>query len=104
MALPLDPRPIVLKLLMYAVVALNPPLADVGGGTRVVVSGEGYPDDRAVQCVFGASTVPATYLDSHTLACVAPAENSTGSCSGEALEVSPAAAISCLGLYPLMCN
>lgn len=36
-------RPIIVTLLLYAVIAMMPLLADAGGGTRVVVNGEGFP-------------------------------------------------------------
>lgn len=48
---------------------LVPPLADVGGGTLISVSGEGFPPALPLWCDFGSQLVPAMWLTEAQLTC-----------------------------------
>ena len=83
------PQPMVVTLLLYAVTAIAPPLADVGGGTLLRVAGEGLLDLGATECLFaGGLRTPATAVSATEVRCHTPLGNASAEgCSGEALEL-----------------
>ena len=82
-------QPLLLTMLLYAVTAVDPPIADVAGGTRLLVAGEGFADLGATDCCFaGGVCTRATWLSPTTAQCNAPPANGTSkSCAGEAQEL-----------------
>ena len=77
-------RLLVVRLLLYAVTEVDPPLSDARGGTVLRVFGEGLPDRPPVHCVFGGVDRRATRVSPMEVRCVAPAVNATGAwaCAG----------------------
>ncbi|CAM9413361.1 unnamed protein product, partial [Phaeothamnion confervicola] len=59
-------------LVRWTVTMLRPAIGPAGGGTGVVVSGTGFINATELACSFGSRTVPATFLDSSHVRCVAP--------------------------------
>ena len=81
---------LVVRLLLYAVVRLEPPLSDPRGGTLVRVFGEGLANHSSLQCrLAGHPDSPASWVSPTELRCATPPSNNTGAgtCTGEALEV-----------------
>ena len=57
-----------------AIRALQPTAGPAAGGTRVTVSGSGFPADLPAQCAFGAAPLAAaTFVSSSQLVCTSPA-------------------------------
>ena len=84
-------QPIIVTFLLYAVIAVEPPLADVGGGTEITLTVEGILSSGAgaIQCQFAEGlTTDAAWLSPARVACRTPAANATSEgCAGEALEL-----------------
>ena len=85
-------QPTLITLLLYAVIAVEPEVADVSGGTLLTVTGEGLVDLglNATGCHFAAAGVRtnATVLSPSTVRCHAPrADPASEGCTWEALEV-----------------
>ena len=82
-------QPMVVTLLLYALISIEPSVADVEGGTRLRVAGEGLRDLNYTECLFaGGLRTPATLLNATTVTCEAPRANaSSEGCAGEAVEL-----------------
>ena len=76
-------QPLVFTLLLFAVLGLEPAVADAGGGTRIRVRGEGFPDGVMCQFEGGTTTLPLV-RGPDLVVCHAPPSNFPG---GEALEI-----------------
>ena len=80
-------QPIVVTFLLYAVLSVDPPLADVGGGTELTITSEGVPPESAGRtlCQFASgSTTDATWLSANQVRCKTPEANATSEdCAGE---------------------
>ena len=88
-------QPLIITLLLYSVITIDPPLADVQGGTEILVSGEGLANFGFTECQFGAGlSSPATWISTTQVKCVTPTVNSTSeSCEGDALEIALASTL-----------
>ena len=81
-------QPLVILMLTYAVVAVQPGLADTAGGTPLIVQGLGFTNTTQMTCVFpGAQHVPGTFLSSTQVLCMAPTADVSSSCEGDPLEL-----------------
>ena len=83
-------RTLVVRLVLYAVTRLEPPLSDARGGALVRVFGEGLPNDPRLRCTFaGTHESPTSWVSPAEVRCVAPPWNSTGAgtCAGDVLEL-----------------
>ena len=84
------PRPLVVTFALYAVLRVEPPLADAAGGTALTVTSEGFPESPGpAGCQFASgATTPATWVAWNRLTCLAPRVNATAEgCAGEAVEL-----------------
>ena len=78
-------EPTVIPLLLAAVAAVEPTLADAAGGALIDVRGEGFV--APFQCAIAGATAPGTVVNATTLRCRAPALAVSGGCHGDAVEV-----------------
>ena len=75
----------IITLLLYAVIRVEPPLADVAGGTLLNITGEGLREFGLTECFFaGGVTTPATFQSLSTVQCYTPQTNASYDiCTGE---------------------
>ena len=78
-------QPIVVTFLMFAVITVEPALADVGGGTELTMTTEGVPDLGVMKCYFaGGITTDVEWVSTSSVKCMTPEVNTTSeSCAGE---------------------
>ena len=83
-----DEEPFISTLLLYTATGVEPPLADVAGGTALTITGEGFADAGAgLQCQFSdGRAVPATLRSASAVECAAP-QVAGGGPAWEAVEV-----------------
>merc|ERR1719163_2280237 len=55
-----------------AMMKVIPASGSVGGGTRVVVHGNGYDRTKRLDCLFGSVAVSAAFVSSTTVMCSSP--------------------------------
>ena len=78
-----------LLMLTYAVVGVQPSLADTAGGTPLIVEGLGFINAPQMMCVFPAAAqmAPATFVSATEVHCTAPPANVSSSCTGDPVEL-----------------
>ena len=78
-------QPMIITLLLYAVISIEPTVADVQGGTLLKITGEGLAELGFLECNFaGGLKTPATLVSMSHVECYTPQTNtSSESCTGE---------------------
>uniref|UniRef100_A0A7S1IK64 IPT/TIG domain-containing protein n=1 Tax=Eutreptiella gymnastica TaxID=73025 RepID=A0A7S1IK64_9EUGL len=82
-------QPLIVTLLLYALTAIEPPVADVAGGTEITLQGEGLALAPNSVCQFaGGTQANVTWVSESAVKCITqPVSFTSASCEGEALEV-----------------
>ncbi|KAJ9438469.1 Cell death abnormality protein 1, partial [Diplonema papillatum] len=79
----------IMQITLYSIIELQPPYADLRGGTPILVVGEGFTASAdGTLCKFGSDVYPGTFVDSTSIRCLSPPAETSSGCAGMVLEVS----------------